>query len=255
MRIGGADPDTMGGLAKGLAVIEAFSAERPKLTIADAARIAGLERATARRCLLTLLKAGYAEFDGKFYRLTPRVLRLGLSYMATTPLPAILAPVLTRLAAETGESCSATILDDTEIVYVARASQKRVMSIGLGVGSRLPAYCTSMGRVLLAALEPAAALEIIERSDRRKLTPHTRVDPAVIMTELSIARSEGCCLVEEELEIGLRSLAVPVFAASGRVAAAMNVGAQSQQVSADAMRTRMLPLLRAAQDDLARMLI
>lgn len=250
-----ADGDTMSGLTKGLAVIEAFSAQRPKLTIADCGRLTGLERATARRCLLTLVRDGYAEFDGKFFRLTPRVLRLGLSYLAATPLPAVLAPVLSALAAETGESCSATILDDVEIVYIARAAQHRVMSIGLSVGSRLPATCTSMGRVLLGAMEPCAARALVERSSRIRLTPLTLTGTDEIMARVALARAEGYALVEEELEIGLRSLAVPVVASSGAVVAAMNVGAPSLQVSAETMLTAILPKLRAAQRDLARTLV
>lgn len=244
----------MGGLSKGLSVIEAFSADRPKLTIAEAARVTGLERATARRCLLTLVDEGYADFDGKFFQLTPRMLRLGLAYLASSPLPAILEPVLLGLGEATGESCSASILDGAEIVYVARAAQRRVMSIGLNVGSRLPAYCTSMGRVLLASLDPCEARRVIENSERKRYTAKTRVDVDEIMGALDRVRAEGHALVDEELEIGLRSLAVPVMTYSGRVVAAMNIGAHSLHVSADDMLNRLLPKLQKAQSDLARTL-
>ena len=156
--------DMMGGLAKGLKVIEAFSAERPRLSISDAADIAGLDRATTRRCLLTLSELGYAAYDGKFFTVTPKVLRLGTGCLATMPLPRIVQPLLDRLSEEIGQSTSVSILDETEIVYVARAAQQRVMSIALMPGSRLPAYCTSMGRVLLSVQTPERQREILESS-------------------------------------------------------------------------------------------
>ena len=131
--------ETIAGFTKGLRVIEAFDAGRPRLTITEVAAMTGLERATARRCLLTLVRDGYAEFDGKFFRLTPKVLRLGYAYLSSTPLPRLVQPYLEQLATATNESCSAATLDGAEIVYIARASHKRVMSIGLSVGSRLPA--------------------------------------------------------------------------------------------------------------------
>lgn len=156
--------DMMGGLAKGLRVIEAFSAERPRLSISDAAEIAGLDRATTRRCLLTLSELGYAAYDGKFFTVTPKVLRLGTGCLATMPLPKIVQPLIDRLSEEIGQSTSVSILDETEIVYVARAAQQRVMSIALMPGSRLPAYCTSMGRVLLSAQPPERQRDILEAS-------------------------------------------------------------------------------------------
>lgn len=156
--------DMMGGLAKGLRVIEAFSAERPRLSISDAAEIAGLDRATTRRCLLTLSELGYAAYDGKFFTVTPKVLRLGTGCLATMPLPKIVQPLIDHLSEEIGQSTSVSILDETEIVYVARAAQQRVMSIALMPGSRLPAYCTSMGRVLLSAQPPERQRDILEAS-------------------------------------------------------------------------------------------
>lgn len=153
--------DTISSLAKGLRVLECFGAETPKLSITDTAKRTGLDRSTARRCLLTLHAEGYADYDGKFFTLTPRVLRLGLGAIASLPLPQLVQPWLDQLAEQIGESCSVSILDGTEIVYLARASQKRVMSIGLMPGSRLPAHCTSMGRVLLANMPRLEAQAII----------------------------------------------------------------------------------------------
>ncbi|MFM2280829.1 MAG: transcriptional regulator, IclR family, partial [Pseudomonadota bacterium] len=173
--------DVMGGLLKGLKVIEAFSAERPRLSISEAAEITDLDRATTRRCLLTLSESGYADYDGKFFTLTPRVLRLGTGCLAAMPLPRIVQPVLDRLSQEIGESTSVSILDETEIVYVARAAQRRVMSIALMPGSRLPAYCTSMGRVLLAAQDPAEARRLLEASSREKRTERTVTDIDALM--------------------------------------------------------------------------
>ncbi|WP_029003302.1 IclR family transcriptional regulator [Azorhizobium doebereinerae] len=241
------DADTLGGFAKGLAVIEAFDETRQRLTIADVARLTGLDRATSRRCLLTLTRLGYADFDGKFFSLTPRILRLGHAYLASTPLPRIVQPYLERLSEATGESCSCSILDGTEIVYVARASQRRVMSIGLAVGSRLPAYCASMGRVLLAALPPGEAEARLRDTARPALTPRTRTDMADLMAELERVRGQGYALVDEELEIGLRAIAIPVLDTNGAVRAAMNIGCQAARVSPERMIETFLPQMQAMQ--------
>jgi IclR family pca regulon transcriptional regulator len=241
------DADTLGGFAKGLAVIEAFDETRQRLTIAEVARLTGLDRATSRRCLLTLAKLGYADFDGKFFRLTPRILRLGHAYLASTPLPRIVQPFLERLSETTGESCSASILDGTEIVYVARSSQRRVMSIGLSVGSRLPAYCASMGRVLLAALPVPEAQERLRETRLAELTPHTVTDISRLMEQLQLVRAQGYAIVDEELEIGLRAIAVPLRDSNGNVVAAMNIGCQAARVSAAKMLETFLPLMEEAQ--------
>jgi IclR family pca regulon transcriptional regulator len=192
--------DLMGGLMKGLRVIEAFSAEQPRLSITEAAAIAGLDRATTRRCLLTLSEMGYAAYDGKFFTLTPRVLRLGTGCLASMPLPRIVQPVLDRLSLEIGESTSVSILDEAEIVYVARAAQRRVMSISLMPGSRLPAYCTSMGRVLLAALEPGHARDLLESAARPKRTDRTVTDIEALMAILAETREQGYSLIDQEVE-------------------------------------------------------
>ena len=173
-------------------------------------RDTGLDRATARRCLLTLAELGYARYDGKFFELTPRILRLGHAYLSATPLPRLVQPFLDRLSEEVGQSASASVLDGTEIVYVARAAQKRVMSINLTAGSRLPAYCASMGRVLLAALPDAEARDILAASDLKASTPFTRTEPDVLMAEFARIRREGHAVIDQELEIGLCSIAVPL---------------------------------------------
>jgi IclR family pca regulon transcriptional regulator len=246
--------DQIGGFTKGLQVIEAFGQDRPRLTIAELSRLTGLERATARRYLLTLVKGGYADFDGKFFALTSRVLRLGYAYLAATPLPRIVQPYLELISQKTGESSSACVLEDMEIVYIARSQQRRVMSIGLQVGSRLPAYCTSMGRVLLAALPEAAVAERLERTERPKVTPQTLTEINVLMAEIATVRRQGYSVIDQELELGLRSIAVPVKDVRGNVVASMNVGAQAARVSVAELIERVLPVLLEAQDAMRRLI-
>ncbi|MBP6738220.1 MAG: helix-turn-helix domain-containing protein, partial [Rhodobacteraceae bacterium] len=219
--------DIMGGLAKGLTVIETFSAERPRQSISEVAAASGLDRATARRCLLTLAHHGYADYDGKFFTLTPRVLRLGTACLATMPLPQIVQPFLDELSERVGQSSSVSILDGDEIVYVARAAQKRVMSIALMPGSRLPAYCTSMGRILLAALPETEAARILGPGPLRRRTARSLTDPQSVLAELYRVRAQGHALNDQEVEDGLRSIAVPILNARGRTVAALNIGAST----------------------------
>lgn len=244
----------MGGLAKGLKVIEAFSSDRPRLSIAEAATASGLDRATTRRCLLTLFETGHADYDGKFFTLTPRVLRLGTGCLAAMPLPRIVQPVLDRLSQEIGESTSVSILDETEIVYVARAAQRRVMSIALMPGSRLPAYCTSMGRVLLAALDPVEARQILERSHRVARTDRTVTSVETLMEILDQTRTQGYALIDQEVEIGLRSIAVPLENAIGQTVAALNVGLATGAEPIALLQQRYLPALQSVRRELSRML-
>jgi IclR family pca regulon transcriptional regulator len=241
------ETDFIGGFAKGLLVIEAFGEANPKLTISDVSKETGLDRATARRCLLTLSELGYAHYDGKYFELTPRILRLGHAYLSATPLPRLIQPYLDRLSEKVGQSASASVLDGAEIVYVARASQKRVMSINLMPGSRLPAYCASMGRVLLAALPEADAFDLICKSERKANTPNTKTEPDALMLELSIVRREGYSLIDQELEMGLCSIAVPLENSRGRVVAALNIGAPAALVSAREMPALYLTALREVQ--------
>lgn len=244
------DRDYIAGLGKGLAVIECFGEHRPRLTIAEAASLTRMSRAAARRCLLTLHRLGYAGFDGKFFTLTPRILRLGYAYLAASELPQVLTPVLERLSEETQESCSASILDGDEIIYVARAPKRRIMTVDLNVGSRLPAYCTSMGRVLLAALPPEEARARLAAAQRRRLTPNTRTGLDELMSVLDEVRRQGYCVTDQELEVGLVSIAVPALDSADRTVAAINTSAQSARVPAAQMVERFLGRLRAAQASL-----
>ncbi|MFN7104217.1 MAG: IclR family transcriptional regulator [Pseudorhizobium sp.] len=248
------ETDFIGGFAKGLKVIEAFDAASPRLSIADVARLTGLDRATARRCLLTLAKLGYADYDGKFFALTPRILRLGHAYLSATPLPQIVQPFLDRLSQEVGQSASASVLDGTEVVYIARASQRRVMSINLIAGSRLPAYCASMGRVLLAALPEQEARELLRRTELRSFTPFTKTDPDQLADELAKVRTQGFAVIDQELELGLCSIAVPLKNNRGMVIAALNVGAPAAQFRAAQLADLFLEPLQTMAETLQPML-
>lgn len=247
--------DMMGGLAKGLSIIEAFSAERPRLSISEAADIAELDRATARRCLLTLAELGYAAYDGKFFTVTPKVLRLGTACLATMPLPRIVQPFLDQMSEDIGQSTSVSILDDTEIVYVARAAQRRVMSIALMPGSRLPAYCTSMGRVLLSSLTVEDRRVLLERSAITARTPMTLTDIDALLAEIEETAARGYAMIDQEVEVGLRSLAVPLRNVRGKTVAALNVGVAASAGSMQELVERYLPTLTAVQMELKGLLV
>ncbi|CAM1632344.1 C-terminal [Bartonella choladocola] len=240
--------DLMGGLAKGLQVIEAFTAETPRLCIAQAADIVGLDRATTRRCLLTLAEYGYCAYDGKFFTVTPRILRLGTGCLAAMPLPKIMQPILDQLSENIKQSTSVSILDENEIVYIARASQTRVMSVTLMPGSRLPAYCTSMGRVLLAALPAEQARAILENSCLKKRTQFTLTTVTDIMDELDNVRNHGYAQIDQEVEIGLRSIAVPLKNGHGKVIAALNTGVPASFLPMQEAVEQYLPALRRIQN-------
>jgi IclR family pca regulon transcriptional regulator len=246
--------DIIASLGKGLRVLECFGADRPRLAISDVADATGLDRATARRCLLTLHEFGYADYDGKFFSLTPRVLRLGMGALAALPLPQIVQPWLDHLSEQIGQSVSVSILDETDIVYIARAAQRRVMSIGLMPGSRLPAHCTSMGRVLLAAMPDDAARAVIDASDLTPHTPHSLTDPDEIMAAVAEARAAGHAAVDQEVELGVRSLAVPVINSRGKTVAALNTGVAAVQQDADEIVRLYLPALLKVQEGLRRVL-
>jgi len=249
------DASTVGSFAKGLAVIECFDAGSPRLSIADVSARTGLERASARRFLLTLAKHGYAEFDGKYFTLTPRVLKLGYAYLAATPMPSIIQRVIEPLSAEIGESLSASTLEGDEIVYIARASHRHVMSISLTVGSRLPAYCTSMGRVLLAALPPEEAQKRLKLSQRRKLTPQTMTGIDEILRDLVEVRAQGYAVSDQELEAGLVSIAVPVANAAGKIVTSINCGSHTSRFSGADLIAKVLPKLLRAASELRPMLV
>jgi IclR family pca regulon transcriptional regulator len=238
------NPNFVLSLARGLKVIETFEGRTEGQSVADVARQTGFSRAAVRRLLMTLESLGYAESVGRVYRLKTRVLKLGFSYLSSTSLPTIAQPILERVTEILHESSSLSVLDGDEIVYVARSAAKRVMSVGLSVGSRLPAYCTSMGRVLLASLPPAELIAYLERVEVTPLTPKTTTDKEQLALIIERARVNGFALADEELELGLRSIAVPVRNRMNRVVAAMNIGVHASRVSSEEMIAKLLPVLQ-----------
>jgi IclR family pca regulon transcriptional regulator len=229
-------------LVRGLAVIRAFDVEHSTMTLTEVAARTDLTRATARRFLHTLVEIGYVCTDGKTFALTPRVLQLGFSYLSALTLPAVAQPHLEGFSRDTGESSSMAVLDGNEIVYVARAAVRRIMSISISVGTRFPAYATSMGRVLLASTDAVISPTLIAH------TPRSITSTVELKAELDRVRSQGFALVDQELELGLRSLAVPIVDDSGTTVAAINVSVAADAFSAAGLVKRMLPrLLSTAQ--------
>ncbi|MER6003093.1 IclR family transcriptional regulator [Nonomuraea angiospora] len=237
--------DHVQSLARGLAVIRAFSATDPELTLSQVARATGLSRAAARRFLLTLEDLGYVRSDGRLFSLTPRVLELGYAYLSSLSLPEVADPHLERLAAEVHESASVAVLDGEDVVYVARVATARIMRVTISIGTRFPAYCTSMGRVMLAALPPDELDAYLEGASLRRLTSHTIVLPAALRAELGKVRGRGWAMVDQELEEGLRSIAAPIRDRSGRTVAAVNVSTHASRTTLQAARRDLLPPLLA----------
>ena len=231
-------------LEGGLWVIRCFSDERPRLTLSEVARQTGLSRASARRSLLTLQTLGYVGSDERQFFLTPRVLTLGYAYLSSLSFADVAQSHLADLANEVHESCSASVLDGFEIVYVARAATKRIMTISLSVGTRLPAYATSMGRVLLAALSDDQLDAYLGAAMLAPLTERTIVDRNQLRAELRRTRIRGWCVVDQELEHGVRSVAVPVHDASGRVVAAVNTSAHATRVPLTTLQKSFLAKLK-----------
>jgi IclR family transcriptional regulator, pca regulon regulatory protein len=234
--------------ARGLEVIRSFSAQAPRQTLTEVAGRAGLTRAGARRILLTLQTLGYVESDGKLFTLTPRILDLGFAYLSSMPIWNLAEPVMEALVEQVKESCSAAALEGTDIVYVLRVPTRKIMSIGLGVGSRLPAYCTSMGRMLLAGLPDEDVARRLAASRLAALTRYTVTDADALLQKVQQARRQGWCLVNQELEEGLVSIAAPLTGRGGRMVAALNISGQANRTSAKLMQETMLPsLLEAAR--------
>lgn len=236
--------DFVQSLARGLAVIRSFDGEHPELSLSDVARRCGIPRAAARRFLRTLETLGYVASDGRVFALTPRILELGFSYLSALSLPEIAQPHLERLSREVDESVSAAVLDGTDIVYVARVPARRIMSVRITIGTRFPAYATSMGRVLLAGLPEAERDAVVAASTLSQLTPRTLADADGLRTELDAVRERGWALVDGELEPGLRSVAVPLHGRDGRATAAVNVSTSATRDSVDHLVEAYLPLLR-----------
>ncbi len=244
------DPDFMTSLARGLHVVRAFTGFDRRLTIADVSRATGLTRAVVRRCLYTLRELGYAATDGRSFFLTPQVLNLGYAYLSTAPIPIVAQPLLEEVSRVLDESSSVGVLDDGAVVFVARSATRRIMSVTLRVGSRVPSYCTALGRVLLAHLEPEQLSTQLGNTEFQAHTKHTVGNRKKLDDILTSVRRQGYALNDQELEIGLRSIAVPVRNVVGEVVAAMNIGAQASRVTLREMVDTFLPVLRSAADKL-----
>jgi IclR family pca regulon transcriptional regulator len=245
-------PDFVRSLARGLMVIRAFDEDHPSLSLSEVAERTHLARAAVRRSLLTLQHLGYVDLRAKQFFLTPRTLELGFGYLSSLALPELALPSMEHLAQRVNESCSLSVLDGADIVYVARVPVRRVMTISLGVGARLPAFATSMGRVLLAGLSDDALDRWLAQTRTRALTPHTVFDRPELKAEILRVRAQGHAVVVQELEIGLCSFAVPIHERNGRVIAALNVGMQCQQGVRDRARREILPALRDTQHTIDR---
>ncbi len=242
--------DLITGLEKGLAVIEAFDQERARLSITEVAAHTGLTRAAARRYLITLAHLGYAQQDGKLFRLTPKVLRLGQSYMHSARLPRVIQPQLQKLAYAFQEASSAGVLQHNDVIAVAAASAGRVVSATLQPGTRVPAYCTSNGRVLVAAMPDAEMQAWLDRQTLEPLTPHTVTSPDRLRLEILRARANGYACVDQELELGLRTLAVPLRNFNGETVAAINISVHASRMRMDQLIEQCLPALLHAQEQL-----
>jgi IclR family transcriptional regulator, pca regulon regulatory protein len=246
------DPDFLDAVEKAMRVIQAFSATEPALRITRVAELTGLTRATARRLLLTFERLGFVESNDGLFRLTPRVLRIGYSYLSSLPFAEHIQGELRSLAEEFNESCSAATLDGEEIVYVARVPANRSMTITLAVGSRLPAYPTSMGRVLLAGLSDEALEEYFSRATIQQLTAQTVTNRERLRAIIAETQSNGFAIVDGEREEGVRSAAAPIRASTGQVLAAINISVNAARIPLEYLQESIVPRLKATAAEISR---
>jgi IclR family pca regulon transcriptional regulator len=246
--------DLIAGLDKGLQVIAAFDQERSRLTIGEVATLTGLTRAAARRYLLTLAHLGYVRHENKQFSLTPQVLRLGQSYLHSARLPRIVQPLLYRLAYALQEAASVGVLDHDQLVCVAAVSAGRLVSTTLQPGTRVPAFCTANGRVLLASLPAADCEALLAAVQPEPITAHTIVDRQRLALEIARARAQGYAVVDQELELGLRTIAVPLRNFRGDTVAAMNISVHAARTPLNEIVERCLPALIKIQVELAALL-
>ncbi|MFD1554632.1 IclR family transcriptional regulator C-terminal domain-containing protein [Paraburkholderia silviterrae] len=248
------EPEYVMGLEKGLSIIEAFGMKRGPLTVTQAAEITGHTKGSVRRSLLTLCRLGYAAQHGYTFVLAPRALRLGYAYVVSDPLTKVAQPILEITSERTQESASIAVLDAQDAVFVARSTHRRSLSSGLGVGSRLPAYCSATGRVLLSGQPAAEVRFMLNRMARPALTPHTLTTTARIMKEIEFVGKHGYAIIDEELEIGVRSIAVPIRNARGEMVAAMSLSVSTSRMTREGVVEHLLPELESARRHLAALL-
>jgi IclR family pca regulon transcriptional regulator len=234
----------MATLAKGLALLETFDRQRPAMTLSEAAAAADLSRATARRILRTLTQLGYVEQSGREFSLSPNILRLGFAYVATQHWIERALPLMRGLSERVHESCSAAMLQGNEIIYVARIQTRRIMSGAVSVGTRLPAFHTALGRVQLGFLEDSEIWRRLNSARIEPLTPYTIVDRQALFDRIRADHEQGFSMVDEELERGLRAMAVPIVDRNEQVVAGLNLSTNASRVTRNEMRDRFLPELR-----------
>ena len=239
--------DLIAGLQKGLALMQVFSAEQPRLSVPQAARLSGLTPSAARRFLLTLVHEGFAQTDSREYWLTPKALRLGQAYVDSAQLPRMLRPIIEQVARQTQEHVSVGTRDGDEIIHLVRSRYSHVASLSIRPGSRVPMYCPAGGRVWLAWLGEGAQAEYFARNALQALTPYTQTDPVLLQAELQRVRAQGFCIVDQEYEIGMRVLGVPLLDRAGQLQATLTITTHASRLSMDEIRLRYLPALYEAQ--------
>jgi IclR family transcriptional regulator, pca regulon regulatory protein len=245
------DKEFMATLAKGLAVLGSFDKLRPAMTLSQAAQATGLSRATARRILRTLTALGYVEQSGRQFSLSSGILKLGYAYLATQNWIEQATPLMRQLSEQFHESCSAAILQGTEIVYVARIPASRIMSVALAVGTRLPAFHTSLGRIQLGFLDEAEFWRRLKSLQIEAYTPSTITDVQALFDRVREDHAQGFSIVDEELERGLRSIAVPIVDRAGQAIASLNLSTHSTRTTRNEMREHFLPSLRAVAEQIS----
>ena len=249
------DKNYIAALARGLSVMRAFAHQRERLTLAELSRLVDLPRATVRRCLITLQALDYVETEGKYFRLTPQVLTLSQAYFSSSPLPHIAQSHIQQVSETVGESCSVSVLTGDEVVYVARSPRKRKASIHREVGANLPAYCTSMGRVLLANLAAGELDAYFARVSLKKFNHKTITDQAVLRRILEQVRKDEFCIIDGELEHDLRAIAVPLRNSAGTVVAAVNVSTDGSRMTVKQLQSQALPVMRQAVSKIRNALV
>lgn len=248
-------PDFLEVLARGLRIVAAFNAERRQMTLSEVANVVDLPRASVRRALYTLEKLGFVASDGRQFRLTPRILTLATAYLSSNGLSSAAQPVVERVCRKVGESCSAAVLDREDVVFIARASPRRVLSVDLDLGHRLPAFATSLGRVLLGGLDEGALDAHLADFQPTRLTEHTLVDKSVLKATIITAREQGYSFVDQEAELGLRSIAVPVRRYDDVIICSIHIGVHVERVTIGRLIDEFLPCLKEAAADIESMLV
>lgn len=244
--------DYVNSFARGLEVIRAFGGRTQRMTLSEVAQATGITRAAARRFLLTLVREKYAETDGKYFFLRPKILDLGFAVLSSMSIWEIAQPIMVKVTEILNESCSASVLDGDYSVYVARAMSKRVVNISPTIGGRVPAYCTSTGRVLLGSLDDQELDEYLKKIKPEKLTPKTVTDIRILRNRVKETKKKGWSLVIDELELGLYSLSVPIFSHTGNIIASLSVGSPSSRVTPEIMQEQFLPELKRAAQEISR---